>query len=151
VTILIDTDVLAIHHIFKSDVRYKITEKFMEKSKELERGTSIFNLLELCGIVASAGLAQESSLIFDFYMRLKDMELLYPKFSFTSVLEFWALHNTELMRRIRRGLRLGDAKIVWVGESNLSEALITWNIKHYRNKTPLRILTPEEWLKESQC
>jgi len=117
VTVLIDTDVLAIHHIFKSDVRCKVTEKFMVKSRELERGTSIFNLLELCGVVASAGRVQESSLIFDFYMRLKDMELLYPKFSFSSVLEFWALHNTELMRRIRRGLRLGDAKIVWVGRA----------------------------------
>jgi len=58
--------------------------------------------------------------------------------------------NTKLMKIMRRGLRLGDAKIVWVGESNLSEALITWNTEHYKNKTSLKALTPEEWLKNHE-
>jgi hypothetical protein len=53
--IAIDSDVLAIHHIFTGDARYLENARFMERSAKHERGVTIYNLLELCGIIASAG------------------------------------------------------------------------------------------------
>lgn len=47
----IDSDVLLIHHIFTHDPRYNENALFMTRSADHERGVSIYNLLELCGIV----------------------------------------------------------------------------------------------------
>jgi len=53
--VAIDADVLSVYHIFHRDSRYDVTSLFMEESREVERGVSIFNLLELCGVMATAG------------------------------------------------------------------------------------------------
>ena len=44
--ICIDTDILAIYHIFKRDLRYQITRTFMRKSKGALRAVAIFSLLD---------------------------------------------------------------------------------------------------------
>jgi len=51
-----------------------------------------------------------------------------------------------LLERIKRRVRLGDAAILWTIESAACEAFVTWNTKHYQDKTMITIQTPEEWL-----
>jgi len=74
--------------------------------------------------------------------------MLYPPVVLISEGEFWAHLNTELMNRIKRGMRLGDAAILWTLEANECERLITWNIKHFAGKSNIKVQTPEEWLRE---
>jgi hypothetical protein len=45
-----------------------------------------------------------------------------------------------------RGLRYGDAKILWVAEAHETDAVLTWNTRHYLKKTPIPVMTPEEYL-----
>jgi hypothetical protein len=42
--ICLDSDVLVIHHHYKDDARYQTNLLFMQKSKGLERGTTIYNV-----------------------------------------------------------------------------------------------------------
>ncbi|MHA1834782.1 MAG: hypothetical protein ACTSV7_12435 [Candidatus Baldrarchaeia archaeon] len=50
--ICVDTDVLAIHHIFTWDERYDVNEEvFQRLKKEGKLCTTIRNVLELCGLL----------------------------------------------------------------------------------------------------
>jgi len=146
--ICIDTDILAIYHIFKRDLRYQITRTFMRKSKGALRAVAIFSLLEVCGIMATAKQSKEAMKLFDEYIASEDVRVLYPPVALNSTKEFWAHQNAELLKRIERGIRLGDAAILWAAESNACDVLITWNTKHFVEKTALKVQTPEEWLRE---
>lgn len=53
--IVLDTDVLAVYHIFHSDPRCHITKQLVESLDNATRAVTIFNLLELGGILATAG------------------------------------------------------------------------------------------------
>ena len=146
--ICLDSDVLVIHHHHKGDVRYPTNSLFMQKSKGLDRGTTIYNLYELCGILISSGKLAEGRALFEEYVTSKDIEILYPKITLLSGRRFWAAHNEEIMKRIERGMRVGDAAILWAAESNACDIFVTWNTKHFAGKTAINVQTPEEWLKE---
>lgn len=143
----IDTDVLGIHYIFKQDGRYPATERFLRESEQVERGVPIFSLLELCGLVATARQPDEAVFIFEEYLASEHTSILYPQIEIASPQRFWARQNAELLERIERRVRLGDAAILWTIESTACEAFVTWNTKHYEGKTTITVQTPEEWLK----
>jgi hypothetical protein len=145
--IAVDSDVLAIHHLFPGDARYPENARFMERSAEHERGVTIYNLLELCGIVASAGRLADAQMLFQRYLMAADMQVLYPAVRLESLADYWASHNEDLMQRIARGMRLGDAAVLWVAESTNCEAIVTWNKRHFDGKTNLQLYTPTEWLR----
>jgi len=126
--IAIDSDVLAVHHLFVNDARFPENFRFMERSANHERGVTIYNLLELCGIISSAGKAAEAKILFQRYLTAADMQVLYPPVRLESLADYWATHNEDLLQRIARGMRLGDAVVLWVAESANCEAIVTWNI-----------------------
>jgi hypothetical protein len=144
----IDTDVLGIQHIFKQDKRHIATSRFMEQTSSLGRGVPIFSLLELCGLVATASQAAAATMIFDWYLTSPSIRILYPPVELASVYHFWAQQNAELLARIERGLRLGDAAILWAVEAADCEIFVTWNTKHYQGRTAVTVMTPQTWLEE---
>jgi hypothetical protein len=146
--ICLDSDVLVIHHHHRGDARYPTNSLFMQKSKGLDRGTTIYNLYELCGILISSGKLAEGRALFEEYMTSKDIEVLYPKITLRSERRFWAVHDQEIMGRIERGMRVGDAVVLWAAESNACDIFVTWNTKHFTGKTAINVQTPAEWLEE---
>jgi hypothetical protein len=142
----IDTDVLGIYHIFKRDERYLATESFMHESEQFNRGVPIFSLLELCGLIATAKRPEEATEIFEEYLTSDSMSILYPEVETRSPQQFWAHQNAELLKRIQRKMRLGDAAILWTIESIPCEVLVTWNVRHYLGRTAVLIQTPDEWM-----
>ena len=142
--IVIDTDVLALYHFFTKDPRHDIAVSFMNETREQARGTTIYNLLELAGILAVAGKADLGKSLVETYATAADMQVLFPRLSPLSPDAFWADYTGELMDMMARGLRYGDAKVLWVAESNEASGLVTWNTRHYQGRTPLPVLTPAE-------
>jgi hypothetical protein len=63
--IAVDTDVLALRHIFKRDERHTVTARFMEQAEESGCGVPIFSLLELCGLIATASESSEAVRVFE--------------------------------------------------------------------------------------
>ena len=142
--IVIDTDVLALYHFFVHDPRHEIAVSFMNETREQARGTTIYNLLELAGVLAVAGKAELGKSLIGTYATAADMQLLFPRLSPLSPDVFWADYTGELVDMMTRGLRYGDAKVLWVAERNDASCLVTWNARHFRDKTPLPVLTPAE-------
>lgn len=143
--IAIDTDVLAIYHIFHKDPRYDTTKRLFEKLNNRPKAVTIFNLLELCGILSSATRKEDSRTVFHRYLSAEDIAVLFPQFPALNEKDFWATLVSESLSRIQKGLRLGDAVILWALETNDNiESFITWNTKHFIGKTPIKVLTPDE-------
>jgi len=143
--IVIDTDVLAIYHLFTRDERYGDTETFMKSTHRQPRSTTLYNLMELSGIIAASGKPAAAKTLLETYARAGDMKILYPLLPLQTPELFWVEYCAQVMTLMERGLRYGDAKILWVAESNECNALVTWNTGHYRNKTAVPIMTPEEY------
>jgi len=141
-----DTDVLAVCHIFRGDSRHRTARAFLSASATVERGVPIFALLELCGLAATAGKPDDAQEVFDCYVSADDIVVLYLPIPLASPQVFWEEQNAQLLARIKRSMRLGDAAILWTVETTGCEALVTWNTRHYAGKTSLRVLTPDEWL-----
>lgn len=145
--IAIDTDVLAIYHIFHRDLRCETTTRFFEKISEQTKAVTIFNLLELCGILACANRTQDSKVLFDSIFGAEDVVVLFPSIVSVSEKDFWATLVSECFTRIQRGMRLGDAVILWTLETCGNDCtFITWNTRHFKEKTTINILTPSEFL-----
>ncbi len=143
--IALDTDVLAIYHLFTHDERFQATETFMEATGHLPRGTTLYNLMELAGILSAAGKAQAAKAIVETYARAADMKILYPTLALQTPELFWVEYCAQVMAVMERGLRYGDAKVIWVAESHDCSTLVTWNTAHYRDRTPLQVMTPAEY------
>lgn len=143
--IAIDTDVLAVYHLFHNDPRYEATRKFFIKLNDQPKAITIFNILELCGILASANRVKDSKTVFDRYLEAEDSIILLPSLTGESIKDFWATLVSECLSRIQKGLRLGDAAILWTLETNKDiDTFITWNTKHFKERTSIKILTPAE-------
>jgi predicted nucleic acid-binding protein len=143
--IAIDTDVLALYHLFTHDRRFEATESFMKSSRLQERGTTVYNLMELAGIVSAAGKSAVAKKIIETYISAGDMHILYPSLDLVSSDLFWVEYCARIMAVMERGIRYGDAKILWVTESYGCDTLVTWNTAHYLHKTKLQVMTPAEY------
>jgi len=101
--------------------------------------------MELAGIISSSGKAAEAKTIIETYARAADMKILYPLLPLKTPEYFWIEYCAQIMEVMGRGLRYGDAKILWVAEVNECRVLITWNTGHYCKKTRMEVMTPEEF------
>lgn len=145
--IALDTDVLAIYHIFRNDQRYRATRAVFEKLGNQTKAITIFNLLEFCGILTTAARKEDSITVFHKYLAAEDTKILFPRFVAVEAKDFWATLVSECLSRIQKGIRLGDAVILWTLEtSDNIDTLITWNTKHFKEKTFINVLTPPEFL-----
>jgi hypothetical protein len=145
--IAIDTDVLAVHHIFHNNPKYDTTRDFFVRTKNQPRAVTVFNLLELSGIFASANRAKESKTVFEKYLTAGNISILFSVLTAGDARHFWQAVTCECFARIQRDMRLGDAAILWTLETNDNiDSFITWNTKHFKDKTSIKILTPSEFL-----
>ena len=137
----VDTDILAIHHIFIWDQRRDVNEKLFEAVKG-KACTTIHNLLELCGLFAIAGLASKVEEVEDKYLRGKEFVIVFSGYHGD-----WGEYVSSVTEYIKRGLSYGDAIIVEALEQSDIETFITWNRKHLDGKLNIKLVTPEEYLK----
>lgn len=149
----IDTDVFAIDLIYTKDKRFEVNQQFLESIKKnigISAGTTIFNLLELCGLLSFSNKPQVIEKIFIEFHKDPKILVLYPNFSTNeSCLDFFEKLVAKSMYFIKRKMSFGDALIIWTCEENNCSTLITWNAKHFENRSDfVRIITPEEFLKK---
>jgi hypothetical protein len=132
---------------FSRDRRYETTKRFFDSVNDQPKAVTIFTLLELCGIFACANRTKDAQTLFDAFIAAEDVSILFPELRTPDAGEFWSTLTSECFGRIQRGMRLGDAAILWALETNESAGVfVTWNTKYFQEKTPLKILTPSEFL-----
>ena len=139
--IVVDTDVLAIHHIFLWDSRRRENEEAYELLKENKAKTTIYNLLELCGLFSAANMADRVDRVLEAYLSGDELDVEFPPYP-----EDWGDFVELVINYLRRGLAFGDALVVLSSEAVGAETFITWNKKHFEGKIRAKVLTPKEFL-----
>lgn len=145
--IAIDTDVLAIYHIFRNAPRADVTNQFFDRIAGHIKAVTVFNALEFYGILVTTTGKEIAFEIFHRFLSSADINVIFPELLQQNERDFWAALVSECFSRIQRGIRLGDAAILWTLETNENlDSFVTWNTKHFTGKTPLKILTPSDFL-----
>jgi PIN domain. len=142
--IFIDTDIFVIDKLFPNDDRYKDNETFLNGSEE--KFTSIFNLFELLGIASFNLNEVELMKLFKGFEEVYDLKTLYPSTAFISVNEFVETLFDETFQKIKLKMNFQDALILAVAEEHHCTRFVTWNTKHFVDRTYLSVQTPKEFL-----
>jgi len=58
----------------------------------------------------------------------------------------FANYLQQVLERIGRGMRYGDADVLWLAEENAVDFIVTWNKRHYENRPRIHVSRPEEFL-----
>lgn len=146
VRVFIDSDIFVRDLRYQEDQRFQKNAAFLQEVKKgkLKGTTSIYNVLEICGIL-SFNLTQEH--LFELYAGFRDryrVRILFPKgdgerISFTV---------SELLPIIGRKLSFGDALIASVVDQNrkILDAFVSWNAHHFKDKLDIEAISPSEFL-----
>jgi len=117
-------------------------------NKAEEKSTSIFNLFELLGI-ASFNLNEEELMkLFKGFEEVYGLRILYPSTAFISVNEFVEALFEKIFQKIKLKMNFQDALILTVAEEHNCSRFVTWNTKHFIDRTYLSVQTPKEFLED---
>ena len=146
--ILSDSDVFLIDRIYIRDDRYEANRRFIEKLPELDAATSIYNLLEICGIAADVLSRSDLEQLFYYFDELYEIQIIYPRDSRRTVEEYFRGFAEQMFRLVSKRMKYPDAQILFIAEEYGVSHLVTWNTKDFKGRTHIPILTPEEFLEK---
>jgi predicted nucleic acid-binding protein len=142
--LFIDTDVLAIHHLFLRDQRRGENEKFLATIRDKKPNITIHNLLELCGLFAVANQSSKVSIVYREYLEAQVFNIFFPR----SVND-WPRRVEDILEAISRGHSYGDALVASAAEEGGVEIFVTWNTKHFEETINAKVQSPTMYLQEA--
>lgn len=146
--ILLDTNIFVIDRFFKRDNNYADNQDFLQKLPQLDAGFSIFSLQELCGISSFNLSEAELQRWIVSFTKIYDVKILSPYGMSKNIdAETWfGDHIADIFKLFKRKMTVGDALVVQAAEQYQVESIITWNIKHFVDRTDIPVYTPREFL-----
>jgi hypothetical protein len=149
--VVIDTDVVLLEFAFHRDSRHAVNTDFLAAVREQEPAITVYNLMEILGQLsfnlASDRLSQWRLWLQEAYR----LTVIWPTMEARTAEPFFRdeIHNWPLAKMQTQGMAFLDALIIGLAERAPDvEAFVTWNARHFRDKTPLTVLTPPEFLGE---
>lgn len=142
--IFVDTDIFVIDRLFREDKRHRINRQFLDRAGE--KSTSVFNLLELCGLASFSLTNTELTTLFTNFHKQYDLMILYPKVLKPSPDEMIRYHISRVFEKICAKMNYPDAQILLIAEEYDCSDFITWNKKHFEGRTYVPISTPNEYV-----
>ncbi|MFQ5979697.1 MAG: hypothetical protein ACE5OZ_16330 [Candidatus Heimdallarchaeota archaeon] len=144
VVLFIDTDVLAIHHLFLRDKRREENERFLAHVRTKRPNITIHNLLELCGLFAVANQQNKVQVIYREYLESQDLNIFFPR-----TYDDWPRRLERILEVIERGHSYGDTLVTSAAEMGEVEVFVTWNTKHFEGSINAKVLSPRMYLQEN--
>jgi hypothetical protein len=144
VKVFIDTDVFVIERRYKRDAKYRETTRFLEKAvkDEMIAYTSIYNLLEFCGIL-SFNLSYENTVMLYLGFATKyNTTILFPDEDAKLV----CFNAKSILDLIKQKMSFGDALVISIVDKNkkIIDTFVTWNVEHFKDKLGIAVLNPSE-------
>ncbi|MBI2951620.1 hypothetical protein HYY27_05965 [bacterium] len=148
--VLIDTDVLLIKFRYLRDIRFEVNSLFLSRAREDRACITVYNLMEFLGQM-SFGLSPTQLSDWDRWLRDEYvMTVIWPEARGRQAEDFFHQEVFEgpLSKMVGSGgMAFHDALIITLGERIPDiEAFVTWNARHFRGKTTLSVLTPQEYV-----
>ena len=147
--LFIDTDIFVRDLRYRDDKNIKDNDHFLNlvKLKKVIGLTSIFNLLELCGIL-SFNLSPESlfHLYWGFKKKYQLKQILFGK----TFDENLSIDINIIFGYLIKKMSFGDALVAACIEYHKDqiEGFVSWNVKHFEDKLNINLYTPHTLIKE---
>ena len=147
--VVIDTDVLLLAFAFQTDVRQTENHRFLWEVQTAVPAVTVYTLMELLGKLsfnlAPERLEQWQSWLIAAYQ----LEVVWPVAPNTPV-TYLSWHDLLFSRPFQRmktvKMPFMDALILDLAEQVQATCFVTWNARHFREKSSLPIWTPSEFL-----
>ena len=148
--VLIDSDVLLLAFAYPNDERQKVNRKFLESVQTARPATTIYNVMEVLGQLSFNLSAEQLDDWQSWLVNAYNLTVIWDTDSKDKVdPESWREIVYERPFRKMQTVRMAfmDALILSAAEHAPNvECFVTWNAKHFKGKTSLVVLTPEEYL-----
>jgi len=147
--LFIDTDIFVRDLRYRDDKNIKENDFFINlvKMRKVVGFTSIYNLLELCGIL-SFNLSSESlfHLYWGFKKKYQLKQILFGK----AFDEDITININKIFGYLIKKMSFGDALIAACIEyhEDQIEGFVSWNVKHFENRLKIDMYTPLTLIKQ---
>jgi len=143
--VLIDSDVFILDLFYPTDTRAAVNRRFINLDIT-GRATTIFNVLEVCGIASFNKTAEDVRRLFSEFHQTYNLDVLYPNVLVLPSEDALKHLIAKTFTRILLKMNFNDALILATAESFNASTLVTWNVKHFEDRTSIQIMTPENFL-----
>lgn len=142
--IFVDSDVFLIDLRYPRDERATDNHSFLRRIRDRGVGaTTIFNVLEVCGILSFNLNPRQLHEVFAHFPRRYGVTVV-PAYGADAWLP--QLPVSSILRVMEQRASFGDAQIVALLRNLRSrpEAVVTWNVEHFSGRLDARVLTPAQ-------
>ena len=147
--VAIDSDVFLLDLMYQRDVRCGPNARFLEAVRAARPATTVYNLMEVLGKLSFNVPAKTLDEWPDALRQSYGLTVIWPD---PADLDADSFFHGELYQRplaLMKAQRVAflDALVLSLVERTPDvEAFVTWNARHFRGKTSLPVVTPEEYL-----
>ena len=143
--IFLDTDIFVIDLRYKNDPKYETNRLFLEKVRANKPTTSIFNILEACGIL-SHNLNKKQLYELFLYMPRKYNLIINNSNDLSQTLPSYPIGY--ILDIMTKKTSFGDSLISCYVNSSSDElsCFVSWNSSHFENRLSIPVLTPQDAL-----
>lgn len=145
---VIDTSVFIIDLRYKRDRNFAVNRAFLDQVAQERSGVAtIFNLLEVCGVLSFNLNEKQLQELFFYFPRRYQVEV-FPHPDMEGVLP--ALKVGALFDIMLKKVSFGDALIMAAIEKHVPGAahFVSWNAQHFVGRLSIPSLTPKEFLEK---
>jgi hypothetical protein len=148
--VVIDSDVLVLAFSYPNDDRQKANQKFLEVIQTAQPATTIYNVMEVLGQLSFNLSAEYLADWQNWFINAYNLNVIWDTNSKEQVdSETWReiIYERPFQKMQTVRMAFMDALILSLAEHTPdAEYFVTWNAKHFKGKTTLTVLTPEEYL-----
>ncbi|MEW5828546.1 MAG: hypothetical protein AB1846_06610 [Chloroflexota bacterium] len=152
--VILDSDVILLAFAYQRDSRQPLNTAFLEQAQDKGIAITIYSLMEILGQL-SFDLSPDKlnawqSWLVDAYS-LTVIWPVDPENTTASTSFRTEIFERPFERMVSKRVAFMDALIPNLAERTPgAEMFVTWNAKHFKEKSTLKVLTPQEFLEQSQ-
>jgi hypothetical protein len=149
--IMIDSDVFIMDNFYSSDPRYEQNSLFLHRMQGTKNFTTIFNLLEVCSLIAPHCPEKELLGFFENFDRTYNVEIIYPSTYDLSTEYFMDHFFGEVLHTTQYTGNIMDSLIFTLVKQRELRLVVSWNAPRYKKSLAklgkMEYLKPDEYMK----
>jgi predicted nucleic acid-binding protein len=145
--VFLDSNIFIIDRFFPRDNNYLMNKKFLERIEkaDIKAFLPFYTLLEICGVTSFNLSTEEQKRWLYTFSKVYSVEILDP---FEGQTENQTVNDyfLSLTHYILKKMTIGDAIFLKEAEMYNARAIITWNKKHFVDRTDIPVYNPVEYI-----
>jgi hypothetical protein len=147
VLVFLESNLFVIDRFFRRDMLYPATCAFLARLSEMSEAIPLIKLLEFCGTASFSLSVEEMERWLYGFVMVYPVRVLKPFGAGEGPATAWlGSFADHVIQYIARRMTLGDAIRAREAGRYAKEALATWNIKDFTDRTAASMMTPDQFM-----